>query len=77
MKVAEEVCNERIAIVLEGGYNLEALPRIIAAIITTLAEIKDIELSDPYLIPKQIVSSTVKKDILKMKALLADYWKVF
>ncbi|MCW3975883.1 MAG: histone deacetylase [Candidatus Bathyarchaeota archaeon] len=77
MKVAEEVCNERIAIVLEGGYNLEALPRIIAAIITTLAEIKDIELSDPYLAPKQIVSSTVEKDILKMKALLADYWKVF
>ncbi len=77
MKVAAEVCKERLAIVLEGGYNLEAMPRIVAAIITTLAEIKDIELSDPYLAPKQLISPTVKKDVLKIETLLADHWKIF
>ena len=75
MQVADRTCNGRMAIVLEGGYNLEALPRIIAAIIATLAEIEGLDLSDPNPEPKQTISSGMRERVTKIKALLTDYWK--
>jgi len=43
--VAERVCNGKIALLLEGGYNLEAVPRVVATIIATLAELGDAEIT--------------------------------
>ncbi len=77
MKAADEICDGRIATVLEGGYNLETIPQIIAGIIVTLAKIKDIEIHDPYSEPEQFISSIVKRDVLKIKSMLTDYWKIF
>ena len=77
MKVTDKVCNGRMAIVLEGGYNLEAIPQITAAIITTLAGIKDVDISDPYPPPRQSISAIVKERVSKIRALLANYWKIF
>ncbi len=77
MKVADKVCDGRIAIVLEGGYNLDVIPQIIAAIIAKLAGIEGLDVSDPYPSPRQIISSITKERVSKIKALLADYWKIF
>jgi acetoin utilization deacetylase AcuC-like enzyme len=45
MDVAERICKGKIALLLEGGYNLEAVPRVVATIIATLAELGDAETS--------------------------------
>lgn len=77
MKVADKICDGRIAIVLEGGYNLEALPQIVAAIINTLAGIEGFDFSDVYPTPKQTISPIIKERVLKIRRLLSDYWNIF
>lgn len=76
MEVAEDYCDGRISIVLEGGYDLEALPKIIAAIIATLADIKEFDLSDPRSEPKQIINRNMQERIKEVKTILSDYWKI-
>lgn len=76
MKVADDYCKGRISIVLEGGYDLEALPKIIAAIITTLADIKELDISDPHSEPKQIINRNMQERIKEIKTILSDYWKI-
>ena len=77
MDVAQNVCNGRIAMVLEGGYHLEAVPRAIAGIIATLAEIQDYEIIEPRKPPPQTLSSEVRSRVEKIKTILAEYWDIF
>ncbi len=77
MKVADKICDGRITIVLEGGYNLEALPQIVAAILNTLAGIEEFDFSDVYPTPKQTISPIIKERVFKIRRLLSDYWNIF
>lgn len=77
MEVAQNICNGRIAMVLEGGYHLEAVPRAIAGIIATLAEIQDYEIIEPRKPPQQTLSSEVRSRVGKIKSILAEYWGIF
>ncbi len=76
MKVADEYCDGRISIVLEGGYDLEALPKIITAIIATLADIQELDLSDTRSEPKQIINLNMQERVKEIKTILSDYWKI-
>jgi len=77
MDVAQNVCNRRIAMVLEGGYHLEAVPRAIAGIIAALAEIQGYEIIEPRKPPPQTLSSEVRSRVEKIKSILAEYWDIF
>jgi acetoin utilization deacetylase AcuC-like enzyme len=76
MEIADRHCNGRLTLALEGGYSLEALPRIIVAILATQAKLpSDIaELGYP---PEQKRSREVEERISQVKATLSEYWKTF
>ncbi len=70
---AEEICQGRMVIVLEGGYNLSAVSRGILQEISVLADL-GIELKDD---PPKIDSETVeygKELISQIKDLFSPYW---
>jgi len=71
-KVADKVCEGRIVIILEGGYNLEALSHGILATVSTIAELDEIK--EPYLPPEQEIDDSVKEEIKVLKKILSDYW---
>ena len=74
MEIADRHCNGRLTLALEGGYNLEALPRVIAAIVATQAKLpSDIaELGHP---PEQKRNGEVEERIRQIKETLSEYWK--
>lgn len=73
MDVAERTCSGRIAMLLEGGYNLEAVPRTIAIIIATLAGLEDAEVMK-FIDYKH---RRFKRQIIDIKKVLSDYWDIF
>jgi len=66
--MAEKVCDGRIVIVLEGGYNLDALSQGVLATVSKLAGLDEIK--EPYTPPKQKVSDYVKKKVSYLKKIL-------
>jgi len=76
MEIVDRHCNGRLALVLEGGYNLEALPRIIGAIVATQAKLPS-DVSEYNHPPEQKRSREVEERIRQLKAILSEYWKVF
>jgi len=76
MRLAERVCRGRLALVLEGGYDLGALPKIMGCVISTMAELPDYEASDPYPSPSQKRSQEVEERIKKLKDTLGRYWRI-
>ena len=77
MNIAQNICGGRIAMVLEGGYHLEAVPRAIAGIVATLAEIQGYEITEPMKPPQQTLGREVRSRVEKIKSILAEYWDVF
>jgi len=73
--IAEKVCDGRIVIVLEGGYNLDALSQGVLATISTLASLNSIK--ELYPPPEQKITGAVKENISHLKKILSDYWDVF
>lgn len=74
VEIADRHCNGRLTLILEGGYNLEALLSIIAAILSTQANlpIDIVELGHP---PERKRSAEFKERIRQIKATLSEYWK--
>jgi len=72
LKLAEELCEGRIAITLEGGYNLEALAEVVTATETLIRggqpNLTFTEVRDPDYAGRRIVQ--LAKDIQK------KYWKL-
>ncbi|MEM3017689.1 MAG: histone deacetylase [Candidatus Bathyarchaeia archaeon] len=75
MQIADRHCSGRLAMALEGGYNLEALPRIIASIIVAQSR-PNIKVFEPTP-PRQRESQEIKERIIQVKATLSEYWKAF
>ena len=73
MDVAERICGGRIVMLLEGGYNLEAVPRAIATIISTLAELGD----DEVIKYSEYKDRSFQSQVLQIKNTLSDYWNIF
>ncbi|NVM53122.1 MAG: histone deacetylase [Candidatus Helarchaeota archaeon] len=72
---AEEVCNGRIIILLEGGYNLSAISRGILQEISVLAELGiDLKENPPKI--NSEIKNYEKKLISQIKDMFGAYWKL-
>ncbi|MFW9818595.1 MAG: histone deacetylase [Candidatus Thorarchaeota archaeon] len=74
-KIAENICQGRLAFILEGGYSLIGLPACIYSIIQSLLNEKYTRPTFEYL---DITYDSKKDEIIKIKSalknLLANYW---
>lgn len=77
MQVAESICKSRLAMVLEGGYNLTALSETISSIISTMAEMNQLNISETFSLKEVTVDKEIESRIEQLKIILKDYWKVF
>jgi acetoin utilization deacetylase AcuC-like enzyme len=75
LKAAEEICEGKLAFILEGGYSLLGLPVCIHAVIQSLMKENYKHPSFEYL---DFSDNSKKKDITKIKStlknLLANFW---
>ena len=72
---AEKVCDGRIVVVLEGGYNLEALSQGVLATVSTLSGLEKIK--EPYPPPEQKINENVKNKVKELKEILSNHWSLF
>jgi len=77
MEITDKLCKGRLAMVLEGGYNLTALSSIISGIISTMAGINEINISDSFSLEEFTADKEAEHRIEQLKIILKDYWKVF
>jgi len=79
LRLAKEICDGKISFILEGGYNLNALPICSYSIIKTL-------LGDPVALPTvekiifpedSEITETITRIKTELKGLLKDFWSGF
>ncbi|HAG08671.1 MAG TPA: histone deacetylase [Desulfotomaculum sp.] len=74
-EIAQRCCNERIVILLEGGYNLEGQAQSVAAVFNTLAQLNfDVH---EKIYPQNTVSSGFINDLNEVKKIQSKYWKLY
>jgi acetoin utilization deacetylase AcuC-like enzyme len=74
-EIAQRCCNERIVILLEGGYNLEGQAQSVAAVFNTLAQLNFDVHEKTY--PQNTVSSGFINDLNEVKKIQSKYWKLY
>jgi len=73
LDVAKQKCNGKVAVLLEGGYNLNAVPRSIFNVLSHMANLGEIlEDSSPKPDPK--TREKVNKLVSEIKKVLKPYW---
>ena len=77
MKVAESISKSRLAMVLEGGYNLVALSETISSIISTMAKIDQSNISKPSSLKEVTEDNEIESRIEQLKIILKNYWNIF
>jgi acetoin utilization deacetylase AcuC-like enzyme len=70
--IVEKVCDGRVVIALEGGYNLEALSHGVLATISILSGLNEVK--EPYQSSEQKVGEDVKQRVSDINKKLSDYW---
>jgi len=75
VELTDKVCEGRLTMILEGGYDLEAVPKIITGVISTLAGLGNYEIEDLHLPIERGKVREVEDRIRKLKTILGDYWK--
>ncbi len=77
LRIAEDVCDGKLAFILEGGYSLVALPYCVHSVIKALLQEKyerpDFEYKD---FSKKSPTREVAKIKSALKKLLSDYWSI-
>ncbi len=77
LKIAEEVCEGKLAFILEGGYSLIGLPFCINAVIKALL---NKEYEQPLFEKVEFLNESKMEEIIKIKSklenLLKNYWTV-
>lgn len=76
MEVTESICKRRLAMVLEGGYNLVALSETISGIITTMIGMNQLDILKSSSTEVK-VDKEVESRIRQLKTILKNYWKIF
>jgi acetoin utilization deacetylase AcuC-like enzyme len=77
LEITNKLCKGRLAMVLEGGYNLTALSNIIVGIISTMAGINEISILESFSLKEFAADKEADYRIEQLKIILRDYWKVF
>jgi acetoin utilization deacetylase AcuC-like enzyme len=75
MKLANELCQDKLIVTLEGGYSLEALPRCILSVLSQLTGVK-IEVNDPQPKSDEQAGNYAEKVIRDVKRIQSNYWDV-
>jgi acetoin utilization deacetylase AcuC-like enzyme len=70
MDVAEECCGGKIAVVLEGGYNLKALTEGVSSVLQALLSERSIEVDNTA------ADAATKKVLNEVIAVQSSYWSV-
>lgn len=73
MKLANELCEGKLVVTLEGGYSLEALPRCILSVLSQLTGVK-IDVNDPQPNPDEQARNNAEKLIKEVKRIQSNYW---
>jgi acetoin utilization deacetylase AcuC-like enzyme len=74
LDVAKQKCNGKVAVLLEGGYNLNAIPRSIYNVISHMAELGEL-LDDEQPKSDPRTREEVKRLVDEIKKTLKPYWK--
>jgi len=70
--LADGVCGGRVVVVLEGGYNLDAVSHGVLTTILTMAGLDGVE--EPHPPPAQVVGDAVREEVDALKEILSQYW---
>lgn len=73
MDIAEKACYGRLVITLEGGYDLKALSSSALAILDVLADL-GMEIDEPYPVPRDEISESVRRRVSEVKDVQMRYW---
>ena len=77
LKISEEVCEGKVAFVLEGGYSLIGLPLCVYAVLKALLEEDFSQNFVENIHFKRANSSIIQKTKKNLVGLLKKYWKCF
>ncbi|MFQ5907028.1 MAG: hypothetical protein ACE5JA_10730, partial [bacterium] len=72
--VADKLCGGRLAVVLEGGYNLQAVSRGVLATLSSMLDLGGVE--EPSPVPPQVVDEAVRREVSHIKETLSPYWDI-
>jgi acetoin utilization deacetylase AcuC-like enzyme len=75
LELANNLCDGKLVVTLEGGYSLEALPRCILGVLSELTGVK-MEISDPRPNSDERVTSYIEKLIRDVKRIQSNYWEI-
>jgi acetoin utilization deacetylase AcuC-like enzyme len=68
LRTAHDVCGDRLALLLEGGYDLEALARSVSAV---LGEMRGGSLGEPVAVP-----AGERADLGRVRDIANHYWRI-
>jgi len=77
LKVASDLCGGKIAFILEGGYNLLALPTSVACVLSTLLGIEVPSTNEATYESNGKIVKLVKTVLRECKKILSNHWDVF
>ena len=78
LKISEQICEGKLAFILEGGYSLIGLPQCVYAVIQSLLGKKyEPPTFEKFQLSFETKMDEVKKIKVSLKKLLANYWSCF
>jgi acetoin utilization deacetylase AcuC-like enzyme len=75
MELANELCEGRLVVTLEGGYSLEALPHCILGVLSQLTGVK-MQVNDPQPNPDERIKGYIEKLLKDVKRIQSNYWNL-
>ncbi len=72
--LADELCGGKLAVVLEGGYNLKAVSQGVLATLSSMLGLGRVE--EPLPVPSQVVDEAVRGEVSQIKEILSRYWNI-
>jgi len=72
--LSDKLCDGRLAVVLEGGYNLQAVSLGVLATLSSMLGLGDVE--EPSTTPSQVVDEVVRREVSQIKEILSPYWNL-
>ena len=78
-QTAEKTCRGKLILIPGSGYNPKVLPYCWYALVAGVAGLKEINVKEPYEIPKEPLQCrrTVDKTLDELRRLLRKYWSCF
>jgi len=72
--LADDLCDGQFAVVLEGGYNLQAVSLGVLATLSSILDLGSVE--EPHPVPPQLVDEVIRREVSQIKQTLSPYWDI-